>query len=53
MGWTMFFKKDPTFLWRDLIVFSVLALVIAFGFFYVRRNYRIAHRQVTLDTTSS
>jgi hypothetical protein len=40
MGWTMFFKKDPTFLWRDLIVFSVLALVIAFGFFYVRRNYR-------------
>jgi hypothetical protein len=42
MGWTMFFKKDPAFLWRDLAVFSVLALIIAFGFFYVRRNYRIA-----------
>ena len=41
MGWTMFFKKDPTFLWRDVIVFSVLALIIAFGFFYVRRNYRV------------
>jgi hypothetical protein len=41
MGWTMFFKKDPTFLWRDLIVFSVLALIIAVGFFYVRRNYRV------------
>jgi hypothetical protein len=41
MGWTMFFKKDPTFLWRDLIVFSALALIIAAGFFYVRRNYRV------------
>jgi hypothetical protein len=41
MGWTMFFKKDPTFLWRDLIVFSVLAVIIAVGFFYVRRNYRV------------
>jgi hypothetical protein len=40
MGWTMFFKKDPTFLWRDLAVFHVLAVIIAFGFFYVRRNYR-------------
>ena len=40
MGWTMLVKKDPTFLWRDLVVFHVLAAVIAFGFFYVRRNYR-------------
>jgi hypothetical protein len=40
MGWVMLLKKDPTFLWRDLIVFSALALIIAFGFFYVRRNYR-------------
>jgi hypothetical protein len=40
MGWTMFLKHDPLFLWRDLIVFTVLALIIAFGFFYVRRNYR-------------
>ena len=42
MGWAMFLKKDPTFLWRDLIVFHVLALIIAFGFIYVRRNYRAA-----------
>lgn len=41
MGWTMFLKKDPTFLWRDVAVFSVLALIIAFGFLYVRRNYRV------------
>jgi len=40
MGWMMFVKKDPAFLWRDLIVFSVLALIILFGYFYVRRNYR-------------
>jgi hypothetical protein len=40
MGWMMFVKKDPAFLWRDLIVFSVLALLILFGYFYVRRNYR-------------
>jgi len=40
MGWMMFLKKDPTFLWRDLAVFHVLALVIAFGYVYVRRNYR-------------
>lgn len=42
MGWMMFLKKDPAFLWRDLIVFSVLALIIAFGYVYVRRNYRVA-----------
>ena len=41
MGWMMFLKKDPTFLMRDLVVFSALALIILFGFFYVRRNYRI------------
>ncbi|HSA94541.1 MAG TPA: hypothetical protein VLJ16_00725 [Acidobacteriota bacterium] len=41
MGWMMFINKDPTFLWRDLIVFSVLAVIIAFGFFYVRRNIRV------------
>jgi hypothetical protein len=40
MGWAMFLTKDPTFLWRDLAVFHVLAAVIAFGFFYVRRNYQ-------------
>jgi len=42
MGWAMFLKKDPLFLMRDLVVFTVLALIIAFGFFYVRRNYRVA-----------
>lgn len=33
-------KEDPAFLWRDLVVFSVLALIILFGYFYIRRNYR-------------
>ncbi len=41
MGWMMFVKKDPAFLWRDLIVFSALALIILFGYFYVRRNYEV------------
>jgi hypothetical protein len=41
MGWMMFLKRDPTFLWRDLIVFSILALIIAFGYVYVRRNYEV------------
>jgi hypothetical protein len=40
MGWVMFLKHDPAFLWRDLIVFSILALIIFFGFFFVRRNYK-------------
>jgi hypothetical protein len=41
MGWAMFIKHDPLFLMRDLVVFTVLALIIAFGFFYVRRNYKV------------
>ena len=41
MGWAMFFKRDPLFLTRDLVVFMVLALIIAFGFFYVRRSYSV------------
>ena len=40
MGWIMFAKHDPSFALRDLVVFSVLALIIIFGFVYVRRNYR-------------
>ncbi len=40
MGWMMFVKHDPTFLARDMVVFSVLAVIILFGYFYVRRNYR-------------
>ena len=42
MGWMMFLKKDPAFLWRDMVVFSALAPIILFGFFYVRRNYKVA-----------
>lgn len=41
MGWMMFLKHDPAFLMRDMIVFSSLALIIFFGFFYVRRNYTV------------
>jgi hypothetical protein len=42
MGWAMFLKHDPTFMMRDLVVFSILAIIIFFGFFYVRRNYRLS-----------
>ena len=47
MGWAMFLKKDPLFLWRDLVVFTVLALIVAFGFFYVRRNYVTAELAIS------
>ncbi len=40
MGFVMFLKNDPTFLIRDLIVFSILALIIFIGFVYVLRNYK-------------
>jgi hypothetical protein len=53
MGWMMYLKKDPTFLWRDMIVFTVMAVIIFVGYVYVRRNYGMAHRQVNLDTTST
>jgi hypothetical protein len=42
MGWMMFLKHDPTFLKRDLVVFMALAVIIFFGFFYIRRNYRVS-----------
>jgi hypothetical protein len=42
MGWMMFLKHDPTFLMRDLAVFMILAVIIFFGFFYIRRNYRVS-----------
>jgi hypothetical protein len=42
MGWMMLFRHDPAFLWRDMVVFSALALIILFGFFYVRRNYDVS-----------
>lgn len=41
MGWMMFVRHDPAFAWRDLIVFSALALIIIFGFVYVNRNYKL------------
>jgi hypothetical protein len=42
MGWVMFLKHDPTFMMRDMVVFSILAVIIFFGFFYVRRNYQLS-----------
>ena len=41
MGLIMFLNNDPTLLLRDLIVFVILALIIAAGFFYILRNYKI------------
>jgi hypothetical protein len=41
MGIIMLLNNDPTFLFRDLIVFLTLAIFIAFGFIYVVRNYQI------------
>ena len=41
MGLVMFLSNDPTFLIRDLIVFSILALIIFIGFIYVLRNYKL------------
>lgn len=40
MGWVMLFKKDPTFLARDLIVFSFLAVIIIFGIFFLWRRFQ-------------
>ncbi|MCX6556895.1 MAG: hypothetical protein NTW95_05600 [Candidatus Aminicenantes bacterium] len=40
MGIIMWLKKDPTFLWRDLIVFLCLAVIVFVGFFYILRNYK-------------
>jgi hypothetical protein len=41
MGFIMFINNDPSFLLRDLIVFVILALIIAVGFFYILMNYKI------------
>jgi hypothetical protein len=41
MGWVMFLNHDPTFMMRDMIVFLILGLIIAFGFTYVVRNYKV------------
>jgi hypothetical membrane protein len=39
MGIVMFVKNDPTFLFRDLLVFLILLSIIFTGFFYITRNY--------------
>jgi hypothetical protein len=41
MGFIMFLNNDPTFLFRDLVVFLILGVIIAAGFFYVFRNYKV------------
>jgi hypothetical protein len=40
MGAIMGLQHDPTFLWRDLIVFLVLGVLVFAGFFYVLRNFK-------------
>jgi hypothetical protein len=39
MGLSMLIKKDPTFLWRDMIVFFSLAVIVFAGFVYVLKHY--------------
>ncbi|MDD5067635.1 MAG: hypothetical protein PHF84_11380 [bacterium] len=40
MGWLMYFKKDPLFLMRDMVVFGSLALIVFAGFAYILKNYK-------------
>lgn len=40
MGIMMYLNNDPTFLFRDLIVFLILALIVFTGFVYVLRSYK-------------
>lgn len=40
MGIMMYLNNDPTFLFRDLIVFLILALIVFTGFVYILRNYK-------------
>lgn len=40
MGIMMLVRKDPTFLWRDLFVFLILAFIIGSGFIFILRHYR-------------
>lgn len=40
MGLMMFLNHDPTFLVRDMVVFSILAIIIIAGLFYIRKNYK-------------
>jgi hypothetical protein len=40
MGIVMWLKKDPTFLWRDMIVFLILGVIVFVGFFYILRNFK-------------
>jgi hypothetical protein len=41
MGWMMLINNDLTFLWRDMIVFSLLGVIIFAGFWYVMRHYTL------------
>jgi len=41
MGIMMLIKNDPTFLWRDLLVFLSLAIIIFIGFVYIMKNYKV------------
>lgn len=40
MGAIMGLRHDPTFLWRDLIVFLVLGVLVFAGFVYILRGFR-------------
>lgn len=37
----MYWNDDPLFLWRDMIVFGSLAVIVLVGFGYVLRNYKM------------
>lgn len=39
MGWMMFLRRDPAFSPSNLVVFTALALLIAYGFLYLNKNY--------------
>ena len=40
MGFVMYFKNDPTFMFRDMVVFLILAIIVFIGFGYIVRNYK-------------
>ncbi|MGQ9800501.1 MAG: hypothetical protein ACUVRL_02375 [Candidatus Saccharicenans sp.] len=39
MGWMMFLRRDPAFSPSNLVVFTALALLIAYGLLYLNKNY--------------
>jgi hypothetical protein len=40
MGFVMLLNNDPTFMFRDLIVFLILAIIVFIGFGYILKNYK-------------